>query len=370
MRAVFCRGACLLLLFIMLFSIQPAAFGEELEEFGLVEEGQAPQEIVIGGEEAEDAVLLDEAESPAPVIVIEDAGLPDGAALRDAGAESFQAAEDAQDRVRFAGHALVLGDRIGLAFRLHVPAALRRDSFMRFTGAGEEQLCGIPDTPDADGLFRFVCWLSPLQLADEITPVFCRGDMRLRGAAFSVRAFLEEMQEEENLRPLLYAVGNYGHYAERCFAEGEPQMPRWGEEEYDYARIRGAIEGLRMQWRPVGLVENVRPLLRVDPDARLYLKVSMYNGFPRLPELSAYGIGLEADEKGSFELAAVKLNGLGTMLDVVMSDAGQSAAIRVSALSMAYDVLEPGGIYTPEQQDFCAALCTLFEAVTAYTEEG
>ena len=372
MRASFRRGACLLMMIIMLFSMRAAAFGTAPEEIGLVEEGEALLESAAVEEKAEDSFLLMEEEKPAPVIEIqggEDPAESEGD-LWLSDTARFQAGEDGTDEIpRVSGHGLVLSDRIGLAFCLRVPEAYRAGGFMLFEGGGDERRCEMPETPDDSGLYRFVCWLSPLQMAEEITPVFCQGEKRVRGEVYSVRAFIEEQAGDEKLHDLLWALGNYGHYAERRYRDAEPLMPRYGAEDYDYAAILNALADYRLRWRPVGLISGVRPVLTIDPAARLAVAVSMYNGFPRVPQASAYGIALEADEQSVFALAAVKLNGLGTMLNVTLTDAGQSADMQVCALSAVCDALDPAGTAAAEQKDFCAALYTLFTALRAYEDK-
>ena len=362
MRAELYRGLSLLLILIILFSVQPAALAEDdilLEEpFGLPEPVPVTEEIEEELLPVPEETLADEEEHETEhELWIENT-------------EAFMAAEDNTGvSVRFSGRGLVLSDRIGLAFYLDVPEACREGSFVRFDGAGVGQSCEIPDAPDEHGLYRFVCWLSPLELARTVTPTFCREELRVPGEPYAVKDFIEAAGEDDKRHALLTALGNYGHFSELCFGRAEPEMPLYGEISYDYDKIRAALSDQITEWTSTGEITQLVPLIRVEPNLCLVLSPAV-SAAETLPAVTVFGAVTEPDEDGLFTLAAVGLNSLGTRLDVAVTDAGERAALKLSALSVVRAALEPKGPCTPEQKDFCAALYTLYEAVKDWEAAG
>ena len=195
MRAELYRLFSLLLILIMLFTIQPAAWAEEDILF------EEPVELPVPVPETEvmEEILPDPEETAA-----DDEEQETEHELRIDNTEAFMAAEEnAGGSVRFSGRGLLLSNRIGLAFYLDVPEAYREGSFVRFDGKGVAQSCEIPDAPDEHGLYRFVCWLSPLELARRVTPTFCRGELSVPGEPYAVRDFIEAAGEDDERRALL-----------------------------------------------------------------------------------------------------------------------------------------------------------------------
>ena len=56
--------------------------------------------------------------------------------------------------------------------------------------------------------------------------------------------------------------------------------------------------------------------------------------------------------------------------DADIEQGGAHAALKLSALSLVRETLDPRGSCTPEQRDFCAALYTLYEAVRTWEAAG
>ena len=356
MRAEVYRGLCLLLILIMLFTIQPAAFGEE--EILLEEPVESSETVPETGGEAEELL-------PAPEETLTE---DEEHELWIENTEAYEAAaETADGDVRFLGCGLVLSDRIGLAFYVDVPEALRDGAYMHFDGSGIDRRFEIPDAADEHGLYRFICWLSPLELAREITPTFCREELSIPGEARSVRSFIEAVGEDSDRYALLTALGNYGHFAELCWGGTEAEMPRYGDEDYDYDAIYAALSNQKMQWTSAGRITQAVPLIRVEPDFRLMLSLGEPDSTEEAFKVTVYEAVIEPDEEALYPLAAVYVNGFGTMLDVDIKDAGAHASLRLSALSVVREALDPKGSCTPEQKDFCAALYTLYEAVRSWS---
>lgn len=382
MRAKLYRGMSLLLIVIMLFVMQPAAFGDELEESEQAEEDVVTSQIV-----EEDAITEDELppadggeaeaepgqDEPAPESEAE-AGEPEAETGEpDAEEESpvlwlETAAEPAlssSSGVQITGRALVLSDRIGLTFILDIPEQYRDGGSVRFSGARDDQSVDLADA-EADGAaYRFTCWMGPLEMANEIRPDYYQNDTLVQELeASSVKAFIEAADEEDPARALLRALGDYGHFAQLGAGIAEPGMPQYREDAFDYDAICAALADQKMQWTPTGNVKSVN--LRFDPElgARLSLSLNLKDGYTGTPAVSVYDKTLSPDGDGVYPLAAVKLNGLGTMLDVLIRDGGESAALKASALSVARDVLELSD--DAAQRDFFAALYTLYAAAADY----
>jgi len=388
-----CRSVSFLLIVMMLLFLSPAAFGEDPRETGLaVEDGTAfpilveeAAETVLIEEETDGEAISEQPEQIEQIEQIEQAELSgqEMAPVSDDTAEDAQPASDmqeleieetalflgtqpepAEDGVQFTGHALRLGDRVGLVFILHIPEEYRTESFVRFEGAEEQQLCPITDA-EADGdSWRFVCWLSPLELATEITPVFCRGELSVPGPAFSVRDFIDAAGEKDPARELLTALGDLGRFAEICFGYAETSDD---DVQYDHAAIFAALADHEIELAQAGKVESAGLVLDAQPGFSLGFVLDRMDGAVGTPEVSVYGKTLEPDENGIYPLASVKLNGFGTMLDVVISDSGETGLLRVSTLSAVRMALNPEGSCGEAQKNFCAALYTLYQAAMAYS---
>ena len=100
----------------------------------------------------------------------------------------------------------------------------------------------------------------------------------------------------------------------------EAEMPRYGDEDYDHDAICAALSNQKMQWTSAGRIAQAVPLIRVDPDFRLMLSLGTPDSVAEGFEVTVYGAVIEPDEDACYPLAAVYVNGFGTMLDVDIKD--------------------------------------------------
>ncbi|MBR3642489.1 MAG: hypothetical protein IKN57_03175, partial [Parasporobacterium sp.] len=179
----------------------------------------------------------------------------------------------------FARHAIKLTGEIGLDFYLSLPdqktPADYPESYVTFTGnkIDQEKRYPLNKADVVSGYYEFTAFLSSIQMADKVTPVFHYTldgrEKTVTGAPYSVEDYLIWAlgQGEEGLGPWLYEIArrlaDYGHYAQIYLArynnwsigKDYAAMNTYVTREYDYNVVKKAAESgaLRRTDLPPGI---------------------------------------------------------------------------------------------------------------------
>ncbi|MBP1588167.1 MAG: choice-of-anchor J domain-containing protein [Clostridia bacterium] len=131
----------------------------------------------------------------------------------------------------FRAHTLLLSGQIGVMFRVDLSmlsAEELADSFMEFTINGLTTTVPTADAENvAPGQYRFTCFVNALQMAENIDAAFKyvrEGDTLAVYDVYSVEDYVDYVESnEEEFTPatvdLVYALADYGHYAQLYLTE-------------------------------------------------------------------------------------------------------------------------------------------------------
>ena len=142
--------------------------------------------------------------------------------LREAGAGEYYIH---YTPVAFKTHSLVLTDAIGVNFHMGLGGLTEEEkaaSYMTFAidNQAEEQRMDFVDTFTSGENYGFTCFISSVQMAENITPTFHFGNGEtVTGSAFSAKDYIDYVAANSGSFPssvvtLVKALGDYGHYAQ------------------------------------------------------------------------------------------------------------------------------------------------------------
>lgn len=122
----------------------------------------------------------------------------------------------------FTGHSLLLSGKIGLDFYILIPDELiTDDAYMQFTVNGEAQTPAMLHNADnlGGGKYRFTCFINSVQMADKVTAELHCGDNQTFTHDYRVKDYTDKalaifLAESEDLRALIMAIKDYGHYVQ------------------------------------------------------------------------------------------------------------------------------------------------------------
>ncbi len=127
----------------------------------------------------------------------------------------------------FAGHSLLLSGQIGLDFYIRMPDELINDDvYMQFTINGEAQTPAMLYNADdlGNNEYRFTCFINSVQMADVITAELHCLETQTFTQTYRVKDYTDTALAQipaasEDLRALISAIKDYGHYVQPPLAE-------------------------------------------------------------------------------------------------------------------------------------------------------
>lgn len=141
----------------------------------------------------------------------------------------------AEDIPELKFHSVVLDGKIGVAFYMYLPGDIRdySDSYMDFklnNASGNRQKFRMEDamehvvTDEGNTYYGFICYLSSIEMADQIKAEFCYGDDQSIRYTYSLKEYVEytEAHEEEFTQKeldLIYSLADLGHYMQIYFSK-------------------------------------------------------------------------------------------------------------------------------------------------------
>ncbi|SCW53262.1 Listeria/Bacterioides repeat-containing protein [Ruminococcaceae bacterium YRB3002] len=145
---------------------------------------------------------------------------------------TIKAVWDDADEPDFGFHSVLLSGQLGVVYYMELPGSISTydDSYMVFTVNGEDQTFRMSDvtktyTDKTTGIkyYAFICYISSVQMAEDITSVFHYGDDKTISKIYSldrykqyVLAHKSDYKEEEVA--LVEAIADFGHYVQPVLA--------------------------------------------------------------------------------------------------------------------------------------------------------
>ncbi|MBQ7600015.1 MAG: InlB B-repeat-containing protein [Clostridia bacterium] len=122
----------------------------------------------------------------------------------------------------FSGHSVTLTGEVGVNFLMILPEGLDyTGSCMEFTVQNKTVTVPVSSAvAEESGKYRFTCFVSSIQMAEKVTPVFryAGGTKAVSGDPFSVKDYIDYVQANSSSYPgaisLVNALADYGYYAQ------------------------------------------------------------------------------------------------------------------------------------------------------------
>ena len=150
-----------------------------------------------------------------------------------------------------------LGSNLGVNFKMTVPEEYVDSSYMTFTGHGRTTTIQTSNlTPDEKGQYVFTCYVTSIEMAEQIQAVFTYGENQA-SMTYSVAGYINAYEEVSGSYPeettaLVHALADYGHHAQtflskyrswsigKDYAEMEVFTPSYTAEELEAVRAEVA----------------------------------------------------------------------------------------------------------------------------------
>lgn len=305
--------------------------------------------------------------------------------------ESASAVLTVTDQPVFAAQSLILSGQIGVNVFMRLPEGGDEDysdSYMEFTVSGEKQLVNFdPAKKNTTGdYYGFTCYINSIQMADSISAVYHYGDGLTIEDEFSVLDYTNYIRDhaadfDENTLELVYALVDYGHYAQPFLAENagwtpgidHAVMPAARElTEEDVLEAKTALADYSLQYQRKGAqITDLKVSLSLDTETAVYLYFRTGAGYQGEPSARIDGAEentavLQTDGRYRVQIGNIPAHQLGIAREVEI-EAGETAQIRISALSYAA-ALVSSEIYSEDMTALQAmtALCRYYQAARAY----
>jgi hypothetical protein len=275
-------------------------------------------------------------------------------------------------------HQLLLSGQLGVNFYMDLSALSDTEkaaSYMEFEVNGETQTAAFDaSNVNANGYYAFTAYVTSIQTAEKITPVFHYGDETVELEPYAVADYIAYIEEhssdyDEETLALVRAVADYGHYAQPFLAEHNgwtvgdkyAEATEYFTEEYDYDTILAAVADKGLVKSIDGsAVTKVSYMLNLDAETGLdvFLTTSVE------PTLDG---GLTAEQVGNryrISFTGIKAQELGDNL-VITGDADGAFSVTVSGLSYVRAVLNNAS-FNAAAKDAVCALYGYYAAAVAY----
>ena len=158
-------------------------------------------------------------------------------------AEDDSIVANATGGVNLVSKSISLGSNLGVNFKLTVPDSYIPSSFMTFTVHGRSSTIYTADLePDEDGNFIFTCYVTSIEMAEQISAVFTYGTNTLV-TSYSVAEYIEAYETASVnyaavITNLVQALADFGHHAQTFLSS----YRSWSIGT-DYAEISGVTPG-------------------------------------------------------------------------------------------------------------------------------
>ncbi len=286
-------------------------------------------------------------------------------------------------------HSLSLGGLIGVNFYLELPQLDGVDyskSFMEFTVNGVTSKDSFDATcmdENNKGYYGFTCYVSSIQMAEEISAVFYYGDGLTVSEEYSVEDYIKEFQEIEESYDsctieLVHSIADYGHYIQLylddvrdwTLGEGYQAMSTYFTKSED---LNQTVSGFDYTCNPgESEVEKISFSLNLDSAVSMYVYIKMTDGYEgqvsAVMDESTVDITKEKDGRYLVKSGGIPAHELGKLREFIVTTESGSAKLSLSAMTYAQISLGKEDI-TENEKNGIRSFVKYYNAAKAYFEE-
>ena len=259
----------------------------------------------------------------------------------------------------FKGHNLVLSGKIGVNFYMELPDGDYSDSYMEFNINGNKQIDYIDYADTYAGLFNFTCYVTSVEIADNITAVFHYGDKTVE-SNYTVEKYLNVIIEnkdgafDESTVELAKSIADYGHYIQPFLAEennwiiGDKHNATAKATEIDDIAIENALMAVQefAFSKDLGTsdIDKIGYSLVLDSDTKLCLYLIVKDGYSgnvtAMRENNIIPCEKQSDGSYLISISGISAHKLGNMNEITVNTDSGVCIISVSAISYVNTVLK------------------------------
>ena len=259
----------------------------------------------------------------------------------------------------FKGHNLVLSGKIGVNFYMELPDGDYSDSYMEFNINGNKQIDYIDYADTYAGLFNFTCYVTSVEIADNITAVFHYGDKTVE-SNYTVEKYLNVIIEnkdgafDESTVELAKSIADYGHYIQPFLAEennwiiGDKHNAIAKATEIDDIAIENALMAAQefAFSKDLGTsdIDKIGYSLVLDSDTKLCLYLIVKDGYSgnvtAMRENNIIPCEKQSDGSYLISISGISAHKLGIMNEITVNTDSGVCIISVSAISYVNTVLK------------------------------
>ena len=276
--------------------------------------------------------------------------------------------------VVIAGHSLTLDGRIGINYYVFVPSD-QEPGTMSFEISGKGGIEWDDNYVKQDGYYVYTCYVTSIQMADEITATYTGDDGAAITEKYSVAKYLEYFDEHEaeydaKTIALVKAVADYGHYVQPYLASQNKwtvgtdyaEMTACYTDSFDVDAIKTALQDVSITADLAGSgITGATFSLRMDSAVELDITLKSDS----VIDLSGCDyLVTEKDGKSVVRVINISAPDLDRPVTVAGTAAGDFS-ITLSPLCYIKAVLTGSG-YSTEQINAMAAAYNYYVAAKAY----
>ena len=291
----------------------------------------------------------------------------------------------------FKVQSLVLSGQLGVNFFMDLSMLSDEEkaaSYMEYTVNSKTTKADFDSSfrdAGGKGYYGFTCYVSSIQMADEITAVFHYDEGKTVEKTYSVKEYLatlESMNLDAKTETLVHAIADYGYYAQFYLAAvngwtvgaDHTEMDMHYTDAFDYDEIKAAVAGYAIQRDfDSNYVESVKFSLNMSAETKLNVYITPKNSEDTVTATATYdGVTYTAAKQsnGQYKITIPNLSAhqLGDEITISVTVGSYTFPVKVSALSYVKTVLDKTDTDadTLKQKDAVAAFYKYYEAAMAY----
>ena len=279
------------------------------------------------------------------------------------------------NEVYVAGHSLTLDGTIGVDYYVYVPEG-RTPGTMSFEITGRGSVDAKAGYKKESGYYVYTCYVTSVQMADEITATYSDNDGGYLTDIYSVKAYIDYIEEHQNdydekTVDLVRALADYGHYVQPFLKaqngwtfntdDGYAEMTVYYKSSFDYASIRNALQDVSVSASVTGTeITGASYALRLDSDMELDVFLKSSGDI----ELQGYQVKELSDGRYQVRFSNIAASDLDKEVTVT-GNAGGEFSITLSPLCYIKTVLNSDD-YGADAKNAMAAAYNYYAASQAY----
>lgn len=268
---------------------------------------------------------------------------------------------------------------IGMNYYISLPQSVAEDSnaYVQFTMNGSATKTRIPE-PEADGTYKFTCWLNAKEMHDNITfslhdenddiiNIYTNGGSEIESFEYSLAEYFEKLSSdtsEENtaLVNLAKVTLAYGCYAQKAFSYDVETASSTADLSGVTAETLADHKMTKTGEIPEGLkLSEMTLILETETTLCLYFKADDINNYSfKLDEAVVTPTEISGEGLYCIKIADIAAKDLDTKHTLVIND---NCTITFDAFSYAYSVVKAG-----ENDTVCDAVKALYKYNEAANE--